>query len=302
MEIDAFPEPDYAAAQRDVQRWLGRCLLSLQQSERLLKALLHDSAVDAVHSGRIGEGERAFEVNRRYGPERLRTMTMGALVKAFLGDVAQQDAAPQTEADLPADRLSVRMRMGLSLDLPAMAALESKMRAMVSLRNELVHHLVERFELWSVAGCDDALRHLRNGFEQAERFRQELLDIAKGMAAASHEAAAFISSPAGLAFLQTGRITLSGMPVLDALAACWLDCEKSPDGSVALSALLSLLQVRFPHETPERYARSSWPQLIHESRAFAIIRHGPGGARVPPRVRWLGMAQDDTQVQSREVR
>ena len=66
MDLIDQSEPAYAEPQRQVQRWLGRCMLSLQQSERLLKALLHHSDVTAIHSGRGGKSTTAFEVNRAF--------------------------------------------------------------------------------------------------------------------------------------------------------------------------------------------------------------------------------------------
>lgn len=270
---------------------MGRCLLSLQQSERMLKALLHDSAMTVVHSGRSGEGAAAFELQRPHDAARLRTMTLGALVSAFFGEVvddAQEPRADTVRAAMPDDKLSIRTRMSLSLDAQQRAELEASVRRQVALRNELVHHLVERFDLRNLDGCAQALAYLQSGFEQAERFRAQLQGFAQAMVQVSLHAADQMKGPAFESLLFSGRIPLAGSPVVAALEICWQACARAADGTVRLSELQALMRSRYPQERPENYGRTSWPQLIHESRNFALLRQDASGRRGPPRVRKLG--------------
>ncbi|RZL65366.1 MAG: hypothetical protein EOP81_04765 [Variovorax sp.] len=286
MDIGTSPEPDYAPSQREVQRWLGRCLLSLQQSERLLKALLHDSAMTAVHSGREGEGASAFEVRRPYDAERLRGMTLGGLVSAFFSDVVEETQAPRTERKewgFSPHALSIQTRLALSLDAARRAGLEVSMRKQVALRNELVHHLSERFNLWSANGCADALEHLKTSYEQAESFRAELGSIGQMLLDVSQHAATIFQANPEL--LTAGRMNLANSSIVQALARCWQDCIPAGDGTVPLREIQALMCQRHPGETPEGYGRTSWPQLVHESGMFAIVRQDANGKRGLPRVR-----------------
>jgi hypothetical protein len=66
-------------SQREVQRLLGRCLLRLQQYERLLKTLIARSEISgAVHEIESRLAERAAEVER---------LTLGSLMKSLFGEV-----------------------------------------------------------------------------------------------------------------------------------------------------------------------------------------------------------------------
>lgn len=213
MEPVSSPEPDYAEPQRQVQRWLGRCMLSLQQSERLLKALLHDSDFTAIHSGRAGEDLAAFEVSRTFEQERVANMTLGGLVTAFFGGVAVDSgctSGERTQKNLPVDRLSMRNSFRWSVTSEALQALQGSMREMVGLRNDWVHHLVDRFDLTDVNGCAQALDDLQTGYEKAERFRLELLGIARHMDEARRQMSAFWASPQGRAMLLSGKVPLDG--------------------------------------------------------------------------------------------
>lgn len=276
-------EPDYAEAQHLVQRWLGRCLLSLQQSERLLKTMLHNVDVKASFPTVSNTTASVPEVSRAYEQERLASMTLGGLVSAFCVDFAREtrpDAADDTEDNTPTDQMTFQMRLGIDIEPSVMQA----MREMVALRNEWVHHLIERFDLWSASGCAQALTHLQAGFDKAERFRTHLVSIGKTMGEVHQHVATFLISPEGQDMLRSGKLPLSNGAVVNALRQVMEKCTPAEDGSVSLQDMVAGMQARFPRETPERYGRVSWPQLIHESKIFRVIRHAPDGARIPPRV------------------
>jgi hypothetical protein len=283
-------EPAYAEPQRQVQRWLGRCMLSLQQSERLLKALLHDSEFTAVHSGRAGEGAAAFEVSRSFEKQRLAVMTLGGLVSAFLGEVVSYDKAPsdaKKERDFPEDRMSMRFSFRQSISSETFESLQASMREMVTLRNEWVHHLVDRFDLTSIEGCAQALGNLQAGYDKAERFRLELQGVAKGMVEASKAMAVFYASPQGAAVLLGGKVPLESTSLLNALREAFQGSVSvgGVDGTALLSEVLEKLNSLHPNEKPENYGYASWPQVIHESGEFGMVRRDSEGRKISPLVR-----------------
>lgn len=266
-------------------------MLSLQQSERLLKALLHDANVTMVHSGRAGEGAAAFEVSRAFEKERLASMTLGSLVSAFLGDVVTNAEAPsdtKKERDLPDDRMSMRFSFRQSISSETFEILQASMREMVALRNEWVHHLVDQFDLTSLDGCAQALENLQAGYEKAERFRLELQGIGKCMAAAGEQIAAYFASPQGRAALFGDKIPVESTPLCNALRDAVAGAAPASDGTVLLSAVLEKLHALHPHEKPENYGYASWPQVIHESRAFGMVRRDAEGRKISPRVQLIG--------------
>src|SRR5690606_7674510 len=103
---------------------------------------------------------------------------------------------------------------------------------------------------------------------------------------ASQHVATFFASPQFRDVLAGRPPALVGSTMASALDACWQGCAAAvaPDGSVPLDALIAAMRARYPEETPERYARVSWPQLIHDSGTFAIVRRDETGARMAPRV------------------
>ncbi len=290
MEFCDQAEPEYAEPQRQVQRWLGRCMLSLQQSERLLKALLHNAEVTAVHSRSEDEGVAAFEVSRAFEKERLASMTLGGLVTAFVGDVvvdSSTSSGKRKERALPDDHLSMQHSVRWTVSPEDFEALQSSMREMVDLRNQWVHHLVERFDLTSLGGCAQALDSLQRGYEKAERFRLLLQDIGKGMVEAGEYLAAFLGSPQGQGLLFHGRVPVESTPLLQALRDAVHGVGLAEDGTVLLSVVLERLHALHPNEKPQNYGYASWPQVIHESRCFGMVRRDSLGHKVAPRVRLI---------------
>lgn len=289
-------EPDYAGPQRKVQRWLGRCMLSLQQSERLLKALLHDADVTVVHSGTEGEGAAAFQVSRAFENQRLASMTLGGLVTAFLGDVVADGSTSldrRKERVLPDDLLSMQHRFRWPVSPGVFEALQSSMREMVDLRNQWVHHLIERFDLTSLEGCAQALENLQRGYEKAERFRLQLQDIGEGMVQARGHLAAFLGSPQGQGMLIHGRVPVESTPLLHALRDAVHGSAPADDGTVLLREVLEKLRALYPDERPENYGYASWPQVIHESRCYGVVRRDAEGHKAVPRVRLLRSPDQD---------
>lgn len=66
-------------SQQEVQLLLGRCLLRLQQYERLLKSLIARNEISgAVHEIESRLAERAAEVEK---------LTLGSLMKSLFGEV-----------------------------------------------------------------------------------------------------------------------------------------------------------------------------------------------------------------------
>lgn len=164
------------ALQRNVQRLLGRCMLRLQQYEQLMKALLahHELAgpVDTLEAQRVSRIED------------LSDKTLGTLVKALFATYAVVDG---TERDLlpedktPTDRISMAFSFRLSMPPELLAQTRAAVEGLVGMRNELVHHLIERFHVWTEEGCIAASRHLEECYERVDRHYAELADWAKGM-------------------------------------------------------------------------------------------------------------------------
>lgn len=142
--------------QLDVQRWLGRCMLRLRQYERLMKTLL-------AHHELVGPAD-TLEAQRAANLEKVSDKTLGTLVKSLFESYAVPDGFEREllpEDKVPTDRISMAFSYRMTMAPERLTVVRAQIEEMVAMRNELVHHFIERFDLWSDLGCEAALRSLR---------------------------------------------------------------------------------------------------------------------------------------------
>lgn len=166
--MSELADGDLQDHQREVQRLLGRCMLRLQQYERLVKAIVaHHDLTGPAHAL---ESIRAARIADAAGK------TLGTLVGQLLESYVVTDGT-DTSADslgnAPEDVISFSMRMHLSLSAEDYAQTQDGLRELVSLRNNLVHHFIDQhFErLRGGAEHMDQARRLAAEFVQSDTFR-----------------------------------------------------------------------------------------------------------------------------------
>ena len=183
---------DVASEQKTVQQLLGRCLLRLQQYERLLKRVivLHDiegsaPALPAVIAGRTEMRAKA---------------NLGNLAKEmFQTFVVAVDAGAN---DLPDDPVRadvaglnrVRLLNQVQLSSDQLETAKAAIRELVDMRNDLVHHLVEIFDVWTVDGCLAARLYLEECHRRIDIHLDQLRQWAQGMDNARALAASFMQT------------------------------------------------------------------------------------------------------------
>jgi hypothetical protein len=269
------------ALQMDVQRWLGRCLLRLQQYEHLLKWLLAHHEV----AGPTEDWEALRERNR----ERIAGQTLGALAndmfETFLVDKGfERDLLPA--AKKPSDRVSMAFAVRMALEPGDLERTRAAVKEMVILRNDLVHHFIDRFELWTEEGCGAALRHLEASYEIIEARYADLKSCADHLRAAAREMAAFAQTDAFRDFMvdgiaPDGSFEWPNCGIVRVLREAWH--ALSQDGWAPLPAVVAWVEARYPKQTPAKYGCRTWPQVVAESRQFEL-RYREGEGR---RVGWV---------------
>ena len=127
--------------QRDVQRKLGRCLIRLQQYEIMLKAL--------VAHGDIAGPPSALQAVRDAQVACAQKKTLGSLVgmltERHLTSAEEDDSTEEPQGDGGA---WFRFRFQVGLDASQRQATTAALKELVDLRNELVHHFLQRFNIW----------------------------------------------------------------------------------------------------------------------------------------------------------
>ena len=175
MVTDELPDLN-----RNVQRLLGRCLLRLQNYERLLKGLL-------THSYLAGDAGK-LEVLQLNRADQFAKATLGNLKKSLFEDsifASGKSESTSEESHLaPGTKVAFELRFRTEIPEERIAQLKESLKDLVLLRNELVHHLVERFDLSAIEGCRAASRHLKESDAKIEAHHRELQGWAMAQAGA----------------------------------------------------------------------------------------------------------------------
>lgn len=264
--------------QRDVQRLLGRCLLRIQQYERLLKALLanHELAgpVDMLAAQRVARADK------------LSDKSLGTLVKALFETYVvpegfERELLPEENA--PADRISVAFAFRMEMTPENRSKTRAAVEELVELRNQLVHHLIERFDLWDEEGCVGAARHLDESYGRIDRHFLELAEWAKSMDEARTMAAQVARSPTFLDMLVNGVApdgTFDWPHTGMARVLREATKKQAADGWTRLDLARAWIADSHPEQVPGKYGCRTWPQVLSESRQFDLQYRLENGRKV----------------------
>lgn len=168
-------EPTYAAAQRDVQRKLGRCLIRLQQYELQLKTMIARRTL----TGSIDTLKNSVAAN----VSRTSTQMLGKLVGEFMKEYMKPLGAKSAEAPMSprfaaSDEPWFSLELSVAIPPDRHAAMSEQLGELVTMRNRLVHHFIESFDLRSDAGCLKADLYLSECFEKINYHFAELQHFA----------------------------------------------------------------------------------------------------------------------------
>lgn len=266
-ETTAIPADDVPDLQRTVQRKLGRCLLRLQQYERLMKAM--------VAHGELSGPANQLHAIREQKIASAQKKTMGTLVGMFTEShmtlPAPDEETSQPEID-PGDQNWFSYRYQIEMPAEHFEATKAALKELVDLRNELVHHFIERFDLWSAPGCSAADGFLEESYETIDRHYLELHRRAKSMEDARATMVSFMQSQAFEDILNgiwaDGSIDWHGSGVCRCLREA--ETALAEGGWTRLETAIRWIGDNYPKHTPKRYGCSSWRHVLHESRQFEI--------------------------------
>lgn len=263
-----MPDQFNPTSQHEVQRQLGRCLIRLQQYERLLKALLSHH--------RLGGPMEELQALKAENVRRYANKTLGQLVDTLFETfvVAEGTQNPvMDDSKVPHDRVSMSFQFQLQMDDARLAGVRAAIEELVRMRNELVHHFIERFAIWTNEGCVAALEHLLACYARIDRHYLELFDWAKNMDEARNQAAEFARSQAfhdmvvnGIA--PDGSVDWEWAGIVRAIRD-FLE-QNAKQGWARLDDATAWMARHHPDQTPERYACKGWPQVFNDSRAFRL--------------------------------
>ncbi|WP_349735980.1 OST-HTH/LOTUS domain-containing protein [Pseudomonas jessenii] len=267
-EVTAVPSDDVPDLQPIVQRKLGRCLLRLQQYERQLKAIV-------AHCELTGPADR-LSIIREQKVACAQNKTMGTLVgmltESFLTPPHPNEEESQTETDV-GDQIWLRHRYQLEMTAEHYEAMKADLKELVDLRNNLVHHFIERFDLWSESGCQAADGFLEESYEAINRHCLNLQCWAKTIDVAAAKVAWLMPSQAFEDALidgirEDGSVYWPGSGICRCLREA--ETKLAEGGWTRLEAAIRWIGGTYPEQAPKRYGCSSWRHVLHESQQFEI--------------------------------
>ncbi|MBW4974063.1 OST-HTH/LOTUS domain-containing protein [Roseovarius mucosus] len=250
---------DLTAARHAVEHLFGKCVLTFQAYENLLKAIISEHRLSA-HMADIEDirADRAAKTRQK---------TMGALMSEMIGSFIVPEGKERQCEDRE-DAPSVAFNFQLSFTAEEFARVEAEHRELVVLRNSLVHHFLEQHNLRSVDGCLVAQQTLTSALDRVARAHKELQCWANDMVTARKVLADYMLSPELDDFFVHGRVPWHIVTITHALREAAMELARGDWAPV--DTAISWIEERYPEEQPKDYGCKTWRQVIHESKHFDL--------------------------------
>jgi len=278
------------AVQLEVERLLGRCLLQLQQYERLLKIIVarHEISASADAVGAVNV-ERKADTSAK---------TLGNLVGNLFGSyIVTNEIETSIEAafNRPEAATAFGMRMHLKLSDADFARTENELRELVLLRNNLVHHFIDQHDIRSLGGCSGAQDALVAAYNRIDQHLEQLRGWAEDMEQSRRAMAELLQTDVLRDFVVNGIAPDGTVHWPAAGVVSYLRTaarELAVDGWAAVDDAGRRITDRYPDQLPAKYGCSSWRQVVHESRIFELRYREVDGKRAA----WYRENESSTKI------
>lgn len=266
-------ENTVAALQHEVQRKLGRCMLRLQQYERLLKAMVAGMAI-------AGPPEELKAVQEGQALS-IRNRTLGTLVGMFTEQhltATSADIQVRPDEEKGANGLSsnvpwASIRFTISMSPERHAQAKAGLVELVNLRNDLVHHFIERFDISDKDGCRAASLYLESCYERIDGHCQRLKTWATSLGASQALMSSFLQSKDFEdAFVHginpDGTVCWPRSSIVECLREAETACQV--DGWTSLDSAITFMLKENRDQMPSRYGCKTWRQVLKQSGQFEV--------------------------------
>lgn len=224
---------------------------------------------------------------REHRAAKMQKTSLGLLIEQFIGEhLSTGFDNGRVERKNATDRISeVNPRVAISyvfsLSSEAYEGVKASLGELVALRNELVHHLIERFDISNTNACLDAALYLDRCYLRIESSCQQLKAWATALDDVRAKAASLVQSPMfENAFVHgvdpDGTVSWERSSVVADLRLAEQSCQI--EGWVPLNAALEFIRRKDRAQVPTRYGCKTWRQLLKRSELFEIkcIVEAPG--------------------------
>lgn len=276
-------ENNVTVLQHEVQCKLGRCLLRLQQYERLLKAMVANMAV----AGPLDQ----LEALRDRQTVSMRNKTLGTLVGMFTEQhltaaSASDQVAPDEGTDAKGQSFDTpwaSILFTISMSPERHAQVKAGLVELVNLRNDLVHHLIERFDISDADGCRAASGHLDSCYQRIDGHCQVLKTWASGLGEARARVSSLVQSKdfedaVVHGINPDGSVCWPRSTIVECLREAETACQIN--GWTFLDSAITFMMKENRGQMPSRYGCKTWRQVLKKSGLFELrSTASPAGKR-----------------------
>ncbi|WP_425082012.1 OST-HTH/LOTUS domain-containing protein [Ruegeria arenilitoris] len=256
-------DEDLPQLQQEVQRLLGRCMLRLQQCERLIKVLVaHHSLSGPIHNLERIRTARIDGTSRR---------TLGSLIGELIGSyVVADEIKPPEDAMIESPKAPDRFAMHMAVRLPItdFARVECELREMVDLRNNLVHHFIDQHNIGSADGCRGAQNALVAAYSRIDQHLAQLREWAEDMQNLRQAAAEAMQTQAFRdCFINRDSSDWTVNWFASGIVSALREAFEAlvDDGWAPLAEAEKWITARHPEQLPNKYGCQSWRQVVHKA-------------------------------------
>jgi OST-HTH/LOTUS domain len=265
------PPENVFTIQREVQRKLGRNLLRLQQYEKLAKFLVAEQTI----AGNADDLDNAQSLRHESVANKTLGQVVGELVGNFIAPAkSTTDSIDNDEDECNLTLPFVQTSFRIEFSDEDFKRTQQKLADLVALRNELVHHFLDKHDLMTEPGCLAADTYRDECFKQIDAYWIELQQWAKHSDDLRTKLASYMKTPEFKDFIIHG-IMPGNAGVLS--ASCTIvnllrDAEVAlaKEGWTLLSNAIAYIGMREAEQTPKKYGCSSWRHVLHESKQFEL--------------------------------
>lgn len=260
-----------------VSQKMGRCIIRLQLLESQLKRYLPMLQLE----GSLETLTRAMEDR----PYKFAGMTLGQLMGGFTSNYLRP-APPEGEASCDEPALpfgaegTFRIAFTRYVSPQDHDRITGQLRELVQLRNTLVHHFWDSFDLIGIPGCVAAAQYLDDAYQKISIYGKAVADLLKGMAEARRQLGEYLGSSEAENLIDygippDGKISWTATPIVHALNAALV--LQGQDGWTSLADAVAMIRTRDKELTPKRYGMRSWRHLLHETKLFEVQKRVDAG-------------------------
>jgi hypothetical protein len=237
-------------------------LQTLQQEVQIKAIVAHHKLSGSFHDLDRARAAQIDDTARK---------TLGTLVGDLLGSyvVAGAGGHPEeTTTNSPENVNWFAMQITLGLPAAEFARVESELREMVLLRNNLVHHFIDQHDLRSPDGCRGAQDALVTAYNRVDHHFGQLQEWAEDMKKIRQTMSELLQSEEfkdvfvnGTA--PDGKVNWDASGIVRALQEAF--GALAVDGWAPVAEAGKWITKRYPEQLPAKYGCLSWRQVVHNA-------------------------------------